>query len=51
MNVLELLPLVSLSAILEYMCALQQQEMSTKMCHLMFSVGKIAHVTCTQDDN
>ena len=48
---LELLPLESLSAILEYMFALQQQEKSKKMCHLMFSVEKFAHVTCMLDDN
>ena len=51
MKVLELLPLESLSAILEYMFALQQQEKSKKMCHLVFSVGKFAHVTCMLDDN
>ena len=41
----KLLPLGSLSAILEYMFALQQQEKSMKMCHLSFSVEKCAHVT------
>ena len=41
MIVLELFPLESLSAILEYMFKLQQQEKSKKMCHLMFSVEKI----------
>ena len=51
MKVLELLPLQSLSAILEYMFALQQQEKSKKMCHLMFSVETFAHVTCMLDDN
>ena len=52
MKVLELLPLESLSAILKYMFALQQQEKSKKICHFMFSVEKkIAHVTCMLDDN
>ena len=51
MKVLELFPLESLSAILEYMFALQQQEKSKKMCHLMFSVDKSSHVTCMLDDN
>ena len=51
MKVLELLSLESLSAILEYMFALQQQEKSKKMCQLMFSVEKFAHVTCMLDDN
>ena len=51
MKMLELLPLKNLSAILEYMLALQQQEKSKKMCHLMFSVEKFAHVTCMLDDN
>ena len=45
------LPLESLSAILEYMFALQQQEKSKKMCHFMFPVEKFAHVTCMLDDN
>ena len=45
LKVLELLPLESLSAIQEYRFALQEEEMSKKMCHLMFSVEKIAHVT------
>ena len=51
MKVLELFPLESLSAILEYMFALQQQEKSKKMCHLMFSVDNSSHVTCMLDDN
>ena len=51
MKVLELFPLESLCAILEYMFALQQQEKSKKMRHLMFSVEKIVHVTCMLDDN
>ena len=51
MKVLELLPLESLSAILEYMFVLQQQEKSKKMCHLMFSVERFARVTCMLDDN
>ena len=45
------LPLESLSAILEYMFALQQEEKSKKMYHLMFPVEKFAHVTCMLDDN
>ena len=49
-KVLELLPLESLSAILEYMFALQQQEESKKLCYLMYSVENIAHVTCMLDD-
>ena len=44
MKVLELFPFESLSAILEHMFALQQQEKSKKMCHLMFSVEKFAHL-------
>ena len=40
LKVMELLPLESLSAILEYMFALQQEEKSKKMCHLMFSIEK-----------
>ena len=51
MKMLDLLPLESLSAILEYMFALQQQEKCKKMCHLMFSVEKFAHVTRMLDDN
>ena len=51
LKVLELLPLESLSAILEYMFALQQQEKSKKMCHLMFSIERFAHMTCLLDDN
>ena len=51
LKVLELLPLESLSAILEYRFALQQQQKSKKMCHLMFSVEKFAHVTCMLDNN
>ena len=51
MKVLELFPLERLSAILEYMFALQQQEKSKKMCHLMFSVDNSSHVTCMLDDN
>ena len=47
---LELLPLESLSAILEYMFTLQQQEKSKKMRHLLFSVEKIANVTGMLDD-
>ena len=50
LKVLELLPLESLSTILEYRFALQQHQKSKKMCHLMFSV-KIAHVTCMLDNN
>ena len=46
-----MLPLESLSAILEYMFALQQQEKSKKMHHLMFSIEKFANVTCMLDDN
>ena len=42
LKVLELLPLESLSAILEYRFALQQQQKSKKMCHLMFSVETFA---------
>ena len=42
LKVLELLPLENLSAILEYRFALQQQQKSKKMCHLVFSVEKIA---------
>ena len=38
-KLLELLPLESLSTILEYRCALQQQQKSKKMCHFMFSLG------------
>ena len=45
------IPLESLSAILEYMFALQQQEKSKKMCHLMFPVEKFALVTSMLDDN
>ena len=41
MKVLELFPLESLSTILEYMFALQQQE--------KFPVEKFAHVTCMLD--
>ena len=48
---LELLPLESLSAILEYMFALQQQEKSKEMRHLMFSAEKFANVTWILDDN
>ena len=51
LKVLELLPLESLSAILEYRFALQQQQKSKKMCHLMFSVEKFARVTCMLDNN
>ena len=57
MKVLELFPLESVSAILEYMFALQQQEKSKKMCHNnknsfdVFCRKKIAHVTCMLDDN
>ena len=51
MKVLELFPLKSLSAILEYMFALQQQEKSQKMCHFMFSIETFVHVTCMLDDN
>ena len=40
LKVLELLPLESLSAILEYRFALQKQQKSKKMFHLMFSVEK-----------
>ena len=36
---------------MEYMFALQQQEQSKKMRHLMFSVEKFAKVTCMLDDN
>ena len=50
-KVLELFPLESLSGILEYMFALPQQQKSKKMCHLIFSVKKIAHGTCMLDDN
>ena len=51
LKVPELLPLESLSAILEYMFALPQQQKSKKMCHLMFSVKKKnAHVTWMLDD-
>ena len=35
---------------LSFYFALQQQQKSKKMCHLMFSV-KIAHVTCMLDNN
>ena len=45
LKVLELLPLESLSAILEYRFAFQQQPMSKKIYHLMFSVEK----TCSCD--
>ena len=38
-KLLELLPLESLSTILEYRFALQQQQKSKKMCHFMFSLG------------
>ena len=51
LKVLELLSLESLSAILEYKCALQQQQKSKKMCHLMFSVETFARVTCMLDNN
>ena len=51
MIVLELLPLESVSAILEYMFKLQQQEKSKKMCYLMFSVEISAYVACMLDDN
>ena len=34
-----------------YMFALPQQQQSKKMCHLIFSVEKIANVTCMLDDN
>ena len=51
LKVLELLPLESLSAMLEYKFALQQQQKSKKMCHLMFSVEKFARVTCMLDNN
>ena len=51
LKVLELLPLESLSAILEYRFALQQQQNSKKMCHFMFSVEKIVYVTCMLDNN
>ena len=47
LKVLELLPLESLSAILQYRLALQQQQKSKKM---MFSVEKFAHVTCMLDN-
>ena len=33
------------------MFALPQQQQSKKMCHLIFSVEKIANVTCMLDDN
>ena len=46
-----MLPLESLSAIPEYMFALQQQEKYKKMRHLMCSVEKFANVTCMLDDN
>ena len=64
LKVLELLLLESLSSILEYRFALQQQQKSKKMCHFMFSLGpnstilgprisvvKIAYVTCMLDNN
>ena len=51
LKALELFPLESLSAILEYMFALQQKEKYKKMWHSMFSVEKFALVTCMLDDN
>ena len=51
LKVLVILHLESLSAILEYRFALQQQQKSKKMCHLMFSVEKFAHVTYMLDNN
>ena len=51
LKVLELHPLESLPAILEYRFALQQQQKSKKICHFMFSVEQIAYVTCMLDNN
>ena len=64
LQVLELLPPESLSTILEYRLAFQQQQKSKKMCHFIFSLGpnstifgprfsveKIAYVTCMLDNN
>ena len=51
LKVPELFPLESLSAILEYMFALPQQQKSKKMCRLMFSVEKCVLATCMLDDN
>ena len=51
LKMLELLSFESLSPILEYMFALQQQERSKKMCHLIFFVDTFAHVACKLDDN
>ena len=51
LKVLELLPSESLSAILQYRFALQQQQKSKKMCDLIFSVEKFARVTCMLDNN
>ena len=48
LKLLELLPLESLSTILEYRFALQQQQKCKKMCHFMFSLGPNSSILGTE---